>query len=189
MKASEMKPTHSVVAVFADHPEAEAALKLLTSAGFEIKDLSIVGKGYHTEEKAVGFYNVGDRMRVWGSRGAFWGGLWGFFFGGIFLAIPVVGHVLVLGYLATAVISAVEGALAFGGLSALGAALTTLGVPKDSVIHYETAIKADGFLVMAHGSVQDMSRARHILAAAHPTRLDLHAAEASSEAHLIRAES
>jgi hypothetical protein len=124
MKASVMKPTHSAVAVFADHLAAEAALKQLTTAGFEIKDLSIVGKGYHTEEKAVGFYNIGDRMKIWGSRGAFWGGLWGFFFGGIFLAVPVVGHVLVLGYLATAVISAVEGALALGGLSAWGRPLS-----------------------------------------------------------------
>jgi hypothetical protein len=184
-----MQPSHSIVAVFDDHLAADAAVKLLTNAGFEIKDLSIVGKGYHTEEQAVGFYNVGDRMKIWGSRGAFWGALWGFFFGGVFLAVPVVGQVLVLGYLVTAVISAVEGALVLGGLSALGAALVTLGVPKDSVVHYETSVKADGFLVMAHGSANDMARARDILAAAGPSRLDLHHAEAPREARLIGAES
>jgi hypothetical protein len=42
-----------------------------------MKNLSVVGKGYHTEEKVIGFYNVGDRVKFWGSRGAFWGGLWG----------------------------------------------------------------------------------------------------------------
>lgn len=56
------------------------------------------------------------------------------------------------------------------------------------MVHYETAIKADGFLVMAHGSAREMTRARDILASARPGRLDLHSSEASSEAHLIRAE-
>jgi uncharacterized membrane protein len=66
-----------------------------------LKNLSIVGKGYHTEEKVVGFYTAGDRVKFWGKRGAFWGGLWGLFFGGLFLSIPVVGDVVVLGYLAS----------------------------------------------------------------------------------------
>src|SRR5277367_3847462 len=137
-----METTDTVIAVFADHPAAEAAVKKLTTAGFEMKDLSVVGKGYHTEEKAVGFYNVGDRVKFWGARGAFWGGLWGLFFGGLFLTIPVVGHVIVLGYLASVAISAVETAVVVGGMSALGAALYGIGVPKDSVIQYETALKA-----------------------------------------------
>ena len=103
-----------------------------------MKDLSLVGKGYHTDEKVVGFYNSGDRIKFWGSRGAFWGGFWGLFFGGMFLTIPVVGHVIVLGYLALAGVSALEGAVVVGGLSALGAALYGIGIPKDSVIQYET---------------------------------------------------
>ena len=74
---------------------AEVAVKALATARFDIKDLSVVGKGYHTDEKVVGFYNLGDRVRFWGTRGAFWGGLWGLFFGGLFLTIPVVGHVVI----------------------------------------------------------------------------------------------
>src|ERR1039458_2121664 len=134
-----MEKTDTVVAVFADHKAAETAVKKLTEAGFEMKNLSVVGKGYHTEEKVVGFYNVGDRVKFWGTHGAFWGGLWGLFFGGLFLTIPVVGHVIVLGYLAAVAISAVESAIVVGGLSAFGAALYSIGVPKDSVIQYEAA--------------------------------------------------
>ena len=163
----------SVIAVFADHPAAEAAVKKLTSAGFEMKNLSVVGKGYHTDEKVVGFYNTGDRVKFWGTRGVFWGGLWGLFFGGLFMAIPVVGHVVVLGYLATIAIAGLENAAIVGGLSALGAALYSIGVPKDSVIQYETAVKADGFLVMAHGSPEEMARAKTILNEAKPSQLDL----------------
>ena len=99
-----MEKTGTVIAVFADHNAAETAVKKLTAAGFEMKNLSVVGKGYQTDEKVVGFYNSGDRIKFWGTRGAFWGGLWGMFFGGLFLTIPVLGHVVVLGYLASMVI-------------------------------------------------------------------------------------
>ena len=162
----------ATVAVFADHPGADAAVKQLNAAGFEMKHLSVIGKGYHTEETVSGFYNAGDRVRFWGSRGAFWGGLWGLFFGGLFLTIPVIGHVVVLGYLAATALSAAEGAVVVGGFSAIGAALASIGVPKDSIVQYETAIKADSFLVVAHGSAAEMARARSILSTSSPTRLD-----------------
>lgn len=177
-----MAVSDSVIAVYADHTAAEAAVKELTAAGFMMKNLSVVGKGYHIDEKVVGFYNTGDRIKFWGLRGAFWGGLWGLFFGGLFMTIPVVGHVVVLGYLATVAFTAIENALVVGGLSALGAALYSIGVPKDSVIQYETALKADDFLVMAHGTAEEMARAKTILAATKPSRLDVHAGAKATEA-------
>ena len=93
-----MEKDDTIVAVFDDHQAAEAAVKKLAGAGIDIKHLSVVGKGYHIDEKVVGFYNTGDRVKFWGKLGAFWGGLWGWL-GGLFLTIPVVGHVIVLGYL------------------------------------------------------------------------------------------
>jgi hypothetical protein len=166
----------SVIAVFNDHPEAEKAVKDLTAAGLEMKNLSVVGKGFHTEEHVVGFYNLGDRVKFWGKRGAFWGGLWGLFFGGVFLTIPIVGHVVVLGYLASVLVSAIESAVVVGGVSALGAALYSIGVPKDSVLDYETAVKADGYLVMVRGTEDEIARAKEILNTAKPSRLDVHPA-------------
>ncbi len=47
-----MEKTDTVIAVFADHNAAEAAVKKLTAAGFEMKNLSVVGKGYQTDEKS-----------------------------------------------------------------------------------------------------------------------------------------
>jgi hypothetical protein len=169
-----MAQLQGVVAVFADHPQAEAAIKKLAEAHFEMKNLSVVGKGYHSEEKVVGFYNAGDRIKFWGKRGAFWGGLWGWLLGGVFLTIPVVGHVMVLGYLAAAVIAAIQSAVVVGSLSALGAALYSIGIPKDSVVDYEAAVKADGFLVMAHGTAAEVERAKDILRTVNPSRLDVH---------------
>ena len=169
-----METTDTVIAVFADHSAAESAVKKLSEAGFEMKNLSVVGKGYHTEEKVVGFYNAGDRVKFWGTRGAFWGGLWGWFFGGLFLTIPFVGHVVVLGYLGAMAISAIESAVVAGGASALGAALYSIGVPRNSVIDYEAAVKADAFLVTAHGSASEVLRAKTMLGTLNPSRLDVH---------------
>jgi hypothetical protein len=169
-----MKNTDTVIAVFADHPAAETAIKKLTAAGFEMKNLSVVGKGYHTDEKVVGFYNTGDRVKFWGTRGAFWGGFWGLFLGGLFIAVPVVGQVVVLGYIASIVIAGIENAVMVGGISALAAALYSLGVPKDSVIQYETALKTDSFLVTAHGSAAEIARAKTILGTVNPTHLAVH---------------
>ena len=171
-----MEHPNTVVATFADHTEADAALKKLVGAGFPMTNLSVVGKGFHTEEKAVGFYNTGDRVRFWGKRGAFWGGLWGLFFGGLLVTVPAVGPVVVLGYLAATALSGLESAIVVGGVSAIGAALYGLGIPADSVVRYEAAVKADGFLVMVHGTADDVARAQALLGQSNPTAIARHEA-------------
>ena len=169
-----MSSNDAIVAVFSDHHDAEAAVRKLVDAGLDIKHFSIVGKGYHTEENAVGFYNTGDRIKFWGKNGAIWGGLWGLFVGGIFMTVPVIGPVMVLGHLAAMVFGAIEGAVVIGGLSALGAAFVGLGIPKNTVIEYEEALKVDGFLLVAHGPVAEMTQVQSILKTLNPIRLDLH---------------
>ena len=82
---------NSAVAVYESHSEAEAGLKELQRCGFDMKRLSIVGKDYHTEEQVIGYYNAGDRMKRWGTAGAFWGGIWGLLVGSAFFAIPGIG--------------------------------------------------------------------------------------------------
>src|SRR5579864_2076724 len=158
-----MSETNSVVAIYATHTEAEQAVKELQKSGFDMKKMSIVGKDYHTDEQVVGYYNVGDRMKYWGTQGAFWGGIWGMLFGTAFFAIPGVGPLVVAGPLVAWIVAALEGAAVVGGLSALGAGLFSIGIPKDSVVKYETALKADNFLLVAHGTADEVSKARDIM--------------------------
>jgi hypothetical protein len=162
------------IATFASRSQAEDAIHKLGSAGFDISNLSIVGRGYHTEEKVIGFYNTGDRIKFWGKNGAFWGGLWGLFAGGLFMTVPMIGPVMVLGYFGSMVVAAVEGAAIVGGLSALGAGLVGIGVPKDSVIRYEEVLKADGFLVFAHGSAEQVRNAEKVLQMVGSSQVDMH---------------
>lgn len=172
-----MKTTDSIIAVFKDHDSADTAIKNLAAAGFSMANLSLVGRGYHSEEKVIGFYNAGDRIKFWGSRGAFWGGFWGLFFSGAVLSVPVAGQVIVLGGIAAVLASVVEGAIVLGGMSGLAAALYSLGVPRNSIIDYEVAIKADDMIVMAHGSTEEINQAKRILHAINPSRLDVHSGE------------
>lgn len=176
-----MSSSYTAVAVFKEHTAAEAAIAALGKAGFDMKSLSIVGKGYHTDEKVIGFYSNGDRVAFWGKQGAFWGGMWGLFFGGLFMTVPVVGQVVVLGYLAAAAIAGIEGALLVGGTSALAAALYGLGIKEDSVVQYQFDVTADNFLVMAHGSEAEMDRAKTVLGDMNPSRIDLYSDETSPE--------
>lgn len=164
----------TAIGVYINHQAAEAAIKKLAEDGFAMNTLSIIGKGYHSEEKVVGFYNVGDRIKLWGKQGAFWGGLWGLFLGGFFVTTPTIGPIVVLGYMATIIISALEGAVTVGGAGVLGAALYSIGIPKNSIIEYETALKSDHFLVMAHGPQSEILRAKSILSSAFPSRVEIH---------------
>ncbi len=165
---------NSVVAIFKGHAQAEAAIKELDKSGFDMKKLSIIGKGYETEEKVVGYYNLGDRAASWGKTGAFWGWIWGLLFGSAFLFIPGFGPVMVGGPILGWLIGALESAVIVGGLSAIGAALVSAGIPKDSVLKYETALKTDKFVVVAHGTRAEVERAQAILHAHEAEATEIH---------------
>ena len=92
-----MSHDNSVIAVYVSHEAAEAAIKELQLSGFEMKKLSIIGQDIHTDEHVVGYYNLDDRMKAWGKRGAFWGGLWGLLFGSAIFMVPGLGPLLVAG--------------------------------------------------------------------------------------------
>jgi hypothetical protein len=165
---------NAVVAIYKSHAEAEAAVKELERSGFDMEKLSIVGRDYHREEHVVGYYTTGDRMRYWGKQGAFWGGVWALLFGSAFFWIPGVGALLMAGPLVTLVVGALESAVVIGGLSALGAGLYSLGIPKDSILRYETALKTDKFVLIAHGTREEMTQARDIINRTNPEAADHH---------------
>jgi hypothetical protein len=169
-----MSPDNSVIAVYVSHEAAEAAIKELQHSGFEMKKLSIIGQDIHMDEHVVGYYNLDDRMKAWGKTGAFCGGLWGLLFGSAFFLVPGLGPLLVAGPLVAWIVGALEGAIVVGGLSIVGAALYNLGIPKDSIVRYEKALKTGRFLLIAHGAMFEANLAREILDRTGPETLDHH---------------
>lgn len=172
-----MSEMNTVVAVYGSHPEAESAVKELQRGGVDMRTLSIVAKNTHADEQVVGYYNSGDRMKYWGKTGAFWGGFWGLLFGSAAFAIPGIGPVLVAGPLVGWIVGALEGAAVFGGMSAIGAGLYGMGIPKDSVIQYELALKTDQFLLTVHGTAADIAKAEEVIRKTQPVNFASHSGD------------
>jgi hypothetical protein len=169
-----MSEQNAVIGIFNSHIEAEKSIKGLQQSGFDMKKLSIVGKDFHPEENVVGYYNSSDRVAFWGKLGAFWGGLWGLLFGSALFVIPGIGPLIVFGPLVGWIVGALEGAVVIGSLSAFAAALYGIGIPKDSLVKYETAVKSAKFLVIAHGTAGQVAQAKSILDTAGAEQTDVH---------------
>jgi hypothetical protein len=106
--------------------------------------------------------------------GAFWGGIWDLLFGSAFFMIPGFGPILVAGPLVAWLVGALEGAVVVGGLSAIGAALYSIGIPKDSVVKYETAIQAGKYVLVAHCTADEVPSAKKIIEDTEVIESDVH---------------
>ncbi len=158
-----MTIANAVVAIYDTHEQAEHAIKELQEAGVDMKSLSIAARNTHTDEHVIGYYTAGDRMKYWGKMGAFWGGFWGLLFGSALFAIPGLGPILVAGPLVAWIVAGLEGAAVVGGVSAVGAGLVSIGIPKDSVLKYDLALKTDKFLLVVHGMPDAVEKAKSII--------------------------
>jgi hypothetical protein len=158
-----MLKTDSVVAVYQNHEPAQKSIAELQDAGVSLKSLSIVAKEIHRGEDAVGYYNIGDRMQCCGKIGAYWEDIWGMLPGSAMFGIPGLGPILVAGPLVAWIVAGLQGSVVVGGVSAVGAALTGIGIPRDSVVEYETALKTDKFLLVVHGTTDEVAKARGVL--------------------------
>ncbi|MDO7852520.1 general stress protein [Hymenobacter convexus] len=158
-----MKRNETVVAVYDTHQAAESAVRELQQDGYDMRKLSIIGADYQTEEKVLGFYTTGQRMKSWGGVGAFWGSIWGMLLGSALFILPGMGPLLMAGPVVLTLVSALEGALVVGGASALVAALVGLGIPEHAALHYEVELKAGKFLLLAHGTAAEVEHARELL--------------------------
>jgi hypothetical protein len=99
-------------------------------------------------------------------------------FGSAFFAIPGLGPVLVAGPLVAWIVGGLEGAAVVGGLGAIGAGIYGMGIPKDSVVEYELALKTDKFLLLVHDKASEVEKARKIIANTRPINVTLHNPEA-----------
>ncbi len=154
---------NNCIAIFKTHQEAEQAIMELKSAGFDIKKLSIIGKSQEREEKVIGYYNGINRVKFWGKRAALWGGLWGVIFNPAFMCIPGASSLTAGGILFTTFANGLSTSLFTGGFPALGTALYSIGIPRNSIINYETAVKMKKHLLIVHGTYDEVEHAGNIL--------------------------
>lgn len=153
----------SAVAIYDTHTDASAALRDLQRSGIDMKLLSVVGKDYRTEDHVVGYYKADGELKYWGRLGAFWAGIWHLLVGEAFFWMPGVGPILVGGPLVSSIVGALEGATVHKGLTPLGSALHEMGIPRSSVVDYESALRANKFILVVHGANGEATKANDIL--------------------------
>jgi len=101
------------------------------------------------------------------ASGRLLGGLAGILFGSALMFVPVVGHIVVLDPSQQSLWRPAR-SCACWWRQRLGRSPDAIGIPKDSVLRYETALKADKFLLVVHGDSQKLKRAHEILVAHWP---------------------
>jgi hypothetical protein len=154
--------TDPVVAVCDTQEAAQSLVAALNRAGFDMTKVSLVGKGNLSPEHAHGFFTIGDRVKSWASTGSLWGAGWGLMLGAAIVVMPPIGVVVAAGPFVAMLLAVLEGAAVVGGVSAIAAVLTDVGLSPEHAANYESDVKADRFLVIIHGSAEDIARARTI---------------------------
>ncbi len=87
MSTTETAIASSVVAVYPDHAAAEGAVRQLHESGFNLGDLSIVGRDFQETDEPYGVVSRGDYVKAGAETGSLFGGLSGLCLGAAFLAL------------------------------------------------------------------------------------------------------
>ena len=155
----------SIVGVYDTLSQAEDAVRTLSEAGFPIQQVSIVARDLTSERQINGLVTAGDVATQGLSTGAWLGGLFGLLVGAAFIWVPGFGPLIVAGPLAAAIAGGIEGAVAGAAGGGLLGALIGWGVSRDQVLKYEERLRGGQYLLVAHGTDDEVARAGDVLRA------------------------
>ena len=157
-----MSVNNATLTVFKSEVDAEAAIRQLARDGYDLSKVSMVGRDV---DGAVPFGgHVGDNVRG-GSLvmvGASWGGIRAMLVGSGFLLVPGIGPLIVAGPLLTLIVRWMGAVVGPDKLSAMVAGLDELGIPTDSILRCEAALKSGKVILIAEGSAMAMILAREV---------------------------
>lgn len=94
---------------------------------------------------------------MWDGLSAFWNGLWDLLIGSGFFIIFGFGPLLFAGPFVASLMDVFKGYVLAGQLSTVGVALAGLGIPSDRILHYQTKIKRGNFVLIAHGTAEEVA--------------------------------
>ncbi len=175
-----MLAINSLVAVYQKQSEAEAGLHDLQQDAFDLKKLSILSREHETGDQVIGYYSTGGHLRYWGARGGFWNGSWKLLSCAGCFVVPDLGVVLVAGPLTVWIVSTLNDA-SENRLSAVGAGFLHIGIPMADIFRYEAALKMHKLLLVAHGTPQELFKARDELHKSRPEEMSIHFADQNTK--------
>jgi hypothetical protein len=153
-----------LIAIYPNRESVERALRRLHDDGFDMRDVSVIGRGFEATEVPAGVVTTGDIAEASAEVGAVAGLLCGLAIGTAFLVVPGVGPVFVAGSLSAALAGAAEGAVVGAVIGGLGGTLVGWGIPAVHVQRYETHLSEGKFLLLAHTDCADVEYTRSVLA-------------------------
>ena len=165
----------SVIGVYTSMSEAEQAVQMLDKGNFPIKQVSIVAQDMQSEKEVHGYVTTGDVAKASASTAAWVGGFFGILVGAAFIWVPGFGPLLVAGSFASMLLGGMEGLAAGAAGGGLLGALVGWGVSKQHIIKYEEHLKSGKYLLMAHGSKEEVIHAQNIMKNSGAAELNHHA--------------
>jgi hypothetical protein len=154
-------PDRTVVASYQSKPNAEVAIRRLSSDVLPITQLSIIQCNFEMGEDCQPFYQPADETMDEATPGDGYGcGIFDLMFVamGVFI-LPIVGSLTVIGPLAGLLATTIGGT----GAGALVHGFVQMGLPHDEALAYQERLKNGEFLVLLQGSKDEAARARYLL--------------------------
>ena len=157
-----MSVNNATLTVFKSEVDAEAAVRQLARNGYDLSKVSMVGRdGDH----AVPVETHRDENLPGGSPamvGASWGAIRAMLVGSGFFLVPGIGPLIVAGPLLTLIVRAMGTVVGPDKLFAMAAGLDELGIPKDTIVRCQAALKSGKVVLIAEGSAMAMILAREV---------------------------
>ena len=157
---------------FSSHREAESALGELRTSGFNMDQISVIGKNVDENSDMAGaqqgehLSDLDNRASEGAAKGAASGGtvggLTGLLVGLGLVAIPGIGPVMLAGAAATALATTLTGGAIGAATGGLLGGLVGLGIPKDRAKVYSDRVEQGDYLVMVDGTDEDVRQAEAI---------------------------
>ncbi|RAM50003.1 MAG: 2-oxobutyrate oxidase [Hapalosiphonaceae cyanobacterium JJU2] len=168
----------SAIAVYDSMSKAEEAVSALERDGFSIDRVSIITQNQESEKEVHRHTGKVVNATMLGATTGIWAGwLFGVLAGAAFIWVPGVGPTLIIGHLAsTALLGGIEGAVAGAVGGGVLGTLTGWGISTQHVLKYEEKLKDGKYLVIVHGSAEEVKLAQNILANTNAEELSAYAA-------------
>lgn len=156
------------IGVFPHRRDAESAIRELRDAGFNMSQISLVGRDVQSSGTAAGGdmtsgTKADEGAKAGAATGGALGGLTGLLVGLGALAIPGVGPVIAGGALATALATTAAGGAIGAAAGGLSGALMGLGIPDERAHFYNDRVNQGDYLVMVDGTESEILQAETIL--------------------------
>ncbi|RMF21793.1 MAG: DUF2382 domain-containing protein [Cyanobacteria bacterium J083] len=153
--------------LYSSRAEAEAAVRALRDAGFDMERVSVIAKDVEQIAGQETTEEVGNKAEEGATTGAITGGALGGITGLLVgigaLAIPGIGPILLAGAEATAIATTLAGAGIGAAAGGLVGGLIGLGIPEEKAKIYSDQVAQGSFLVMVTGSAAEIAHAESIM--------------------------